>query len=381
VIRSAPRSIGSVPDARQAPAPEALEREVCWAVWAAIALFTVVGTVTRLGDDVTRALIGAAVAAVAGGWLVFAPPPQVLPVAAVMTVGIAVIGSGTSSNVAWFAVCMLTTWCVVRGRTWDGLVFWVAALSLFGAEWAYTTADPGWAAWSAGTTFSLLAAYFVRHQLWLMAELRVAQAGLLDSARAEERNRIARELHDVIAHSLTVSLLHVTSARVALEHAPADAADALAEAERIGQEALAEVRGTVGLLRQDGDVAWNRPQPGTADLAILVAGFRSAGADVGLTVTGDTGSISGTAGLTVYRIAQEALTNAVKHAPGSPVDVQLHVADGSVTLVVESAGPAGKGQGLGIIGMGERAAAVGGSCAAGPGGRGWVVRASIPSPS
>jgi signal transduction histidine kinase len=354
-----------------------LTRQIHWAIGVAIGGFAIGGVATRLNDDVARAAVGAALALAAGLWLLRASPGQVLLSATAMSAGIAVVGSGTGSNVAWFAVCMLAAVCVIRGRRWDGLVFWGGALVLFATEWTVATNDPGWAAWSAGTTFSLLASLLVRHEMGLMAELRAAQAGLLDNARAEERNRIARELHDVIAHSLTVSLLHVTSARVALEHAPADAAAALAEAERIGQETLAEVRGTVGLLRQDADPAWNRPQPGAADLMSLVAGFRSAGADVSLEMTG--GAVHVTAGLTVYRIAQEALTNAVKHAPGAPVAVTLAVADGAVTLLVESAGPAGKGDGLGIVGMRERAAAVGGSCDAGPGGRGWVVRTVIPS--
>jgi signal transduction histidine kinase len=274
---------------------------------------------------------------------------------------------------------MLAGCCVLRGRRWDGVIYWTAALVLFAAEWTFAVQDPGWAAWSAGTTFSLLAALLVRHEMRLTAELRTAQAGLVDRARIEERNRIARELHDVIAHSLTVSLLHVTSARVALQHAPDDAERALAEAERIGRETLDEVRGTVGLLREDGGAAFNRPQPGADDLAALVAGFRSAGADVDLTVAVDGQRISDIAGLTVYRIAQEALTNAAKHAPGSAVRVALSVAGQEVSLVVESSGPGGSGTGLGLLSMQERAAAVGGSCQAGPADDGWVVRAMIPA--
>jgi len=290
-----------------------------------------------------------------------------------------VIGSGTGSNVAWFAVCMLAGCCALGGRRWDGVIYWAAALVMFAAEWAFAVKDPGWAAWSAGTTFSLLAAQLVRHETRLTAELRTAQAGLVASARTEERNRIARELHDVIAHSLTVSRLHVTSARVALQHAPDDAARALAEAERIGRETLEEVRGTVGLLRGDGGTAFSRPQPGAGDLAALVAGFRTAGADVDLTVSDDVQRINDIAGLTVYRIAQEALTNAAKHAPGAAVKVTLSAAGQEISLTVESTGPPGRGHGLGLVGMQERAAAVGGSCEAGPGGGGWVVRALIPT--
>ena len=104
-------------------------------------------------------------------------------------------------------------------------------------------------------------ALLVRHELELVEQLRAAQAGLAERARAEERNRIARELHDVIAHTLTVSLLHVTSARLAVEHDPADAGRALAEAERLGRESLTEVRTTIGLLHDERGGLARRPWP------------------------------------------------------------------------------------------------------------------------
>src|SRR6202042_377026 len=102
-----------------------------------------------------------------------------------------------------------------------------------------------------GVTVALFGAGLIQRQLVLVEQLRAAQAGLAERSRAAERHRIARELHDVIAHSLTVSLLHVTSARLAVEHDPADAARALAEAERLGRESLAEGRMTGGMLRPD----------------------------------------------------------------------------------------------------------------------------------
>ena len=100
--------------------------------------------------------------------------------------------------------------------------------------------------------------------------------------------------------------------------------------------------------------------------------------DVTLSVDGDTSLLPATAGLAVYRIVQEAMTNAIKHAPGSSIAVSLSVDAASVGLAVDSSGAPGDGAGLGVISMRERAESLGGSCAAGPGGRGWLVRATLP---
>jgi signal transduction histidine kinase len=99
---------------------------------------------------------------------------------------------------------------------------------------------------------------------------------------------------------------------------------------------------------------------------------------VRLAVGGDPSALPETVGSTVYRIVQEALTNAAKHAPGTPVTVDVAVAHDNVTVLVDSAGPPGQGSGMGLINMSERAAALGGSCSAGPGGRGWLVTATLP---
>jgi signal transduction histidine kinase len=296
----------------------------------------------------------------------------------VATAGVAVLGHGLPSNVGWFAVCLLGTWCVLSGSRRDGLVYWAAVMALFAAEWLWVKPDPGWGAWMAGVSLSVLAGLLVRHELDLVSQLRAAQAGLAERARAEERNRIARELHDVIAHTLTILLLHITGARLAVEHGLADAQDSLAEAERLGRESLDEVRSVVGMLHQDGDTGRLAPLPGVGDLPALVERFRSAGADVTLTIDGDTGRLPSTVGLAVYRILQEALTNAVKHALGSSTAVRLAVGPDAARLSVDTAGEPGTGTGVGVLSMRERAESLGGSCQAGPGGRGWLVQAAFP---
>ena len=258
---------------------------------------------------------------------------------------------------------------------------WALALVAVGLEWSFTTRDTGWVAWLAGTTLTGIGCLLARRDRDLVEQLRAAQVGLADRARAEERNRIARELHDVIAHSLTVSLLHVSSARLAMDEDPVEAARAMAEAERLGRECLAEVRQVVGLLRHDGRTSV-APMPGVEQLTTLVEQFHNAGADVALDEEGDSSTLTATVGLAIYRILQEALTNAARHGGGARTRARLSVTPTSAVLVVDSAGPARPVHqtvtGGGLLGMRERAEMLGGTCTAGPVSGGWRVRAELP---
>jgi signal transduction histidine kinase len=371
-------------DLESAGSAEYLAARARWAAIAVFAAVTAVGVIP--GNPSAPAAAAAAVVAVGAAVPLVLRWRPVLLFAAIATAGIAVLGNGRSSNVGWFAVCLLTGWCVLAAGRREGAAYWAAVMVLFTIEWLAVSADPGWGAWLAGTTLTFAFSLLVRRDRELLRQLRQAQAGLAEQARAQERNRIARELHDVIGHTLTVSLLHVQSARLAVQHDPADAERALAEAERLGRECLAEVRTTVGMLREDdqaggaGTVRLTGPLPGAGALPALVEQFRSAGADITLTVEGDAARLPATTGLAVYRIAQEALTNAVKHAPGAPTEIRLAVAAGEVTLTADSRATRGSvtGTGLGLVSMRERAESLGGSCQAGPGGRGWLVRASLP---
>ena len=354
---------------------ELLPQRARWAPVAVFAALVVIGCVP-LNPNLPAALAAAAVSIAASTQLLAPRRSLFLLYAAIAGGGIVVLGLGSTTNIGWFANCVLAGWCVLVGTRSDALLFWLGTQIVFAAQWIWIETDAGWAPWMAGTTLTVLAAMLVRHELDLVGRLREAQAGLADRARVEERNRIARELHDVIAHSLTVSLLHVTSARLAVDHEPAEASRALAEAERLGRESLAEVRATVGMLHQDGGDG-HAPLPGVDDLESLVETFRAARADVSLSVDGNTAGIPATTGLAIYRIVQESLTNAVKHAPGTEVAVRLIVAAG-VDLSIASAGPPRHGEGMGVVSMRERAEAVGGRCVAGPSGHGWLVHATIP---
>ena len=209
------------------------------------------------------------------------------------------------------------------------------------------------------------------------------------AARAEERARIARELHDVLGHEVTVIALQADAAAAALAVAPDRAAAPVAAIQASAAEALAEMRRTVGVLRADeeacdGETTDLRPQPGLADLPSLVEQSRGAGARVELTLCPPPGPVHASVQLAAYRVVQEALTNARRHAPGAPVTVRV-VADGDAVVVevIDSGAPAPSagttGSGFGLVGMRERVRLLGGRLDAGPvGDGGYTLTARLP---
>jgi signal transduction histidine kinase len=207
-----------------------------WVGLGTFTVFLVIGVVIDLAHPALAAA-GAVVGLLAGAALFLAHPRPLLGYAALATAGVAVLGDGQSFDVVWFALLVLSAWCVLFAGERSGLIYGILIVLLFAGEWLLGPhGDVGWAPWIASVIVIVLITALVRHEFLLVERLRVAQADLAERSRAEERNRIARELHDVIAHSLTVSLLHITSARLAVEHDPADASRALAEAERLGRQ-------------------------------------------------------------------------------------------------------------------------------------------------
>ena len=210
-------------------------------------------------------------------------------------------------------------------------------------------------------------------------------------AVAAERARIAREMHDIVAHNLAVMVALADGAALTATAAPQRSADTMHLVSATGRQALGEMRRLLGLLRdgpasgEDPESPGTRtPQPGFADLDSLVDQLRAAGLRTTLTSDGAPGDWGPGAGLAVYRIVQEALTNTLKHAgPGVSARVRLHYTAGGVDLEVADDGahqpsPAGTG-GHGLAGMSERAASYGGHVEAGPavGETGWRVRARL----
>jgi signal transduction histidine kinase len=240
-----------------------------------------------------------------------------------------------------------------------------------------------------GLTGSMLLGALLHHQRRLVAELARTQFLLRDAAAAEERRRIAREIHDILAHSLTVVVLNLGAARKASRTHPELVDDALGRAEQVGRESLDAVRSIVGLLRPDDGEPTGAATPMAGDVPTVVDAHVAAGADVGLHVSGDLSAIGPVSGYALSRIVQEALTNASRHAPGARVDVRVDVETDQVALEVHNA-PARRPpldrdsvrQGLGIVGMRERVAALGGTFHAGRrADGGWQVTCAVPAPS
>lgn len=206
-------------------------------------------------------------------------------------------------------------------------------------------------------------------------------------ATAEERVRIARELHDIVAHSVSVMTVQIAAARRVASKDPAAAETALASAEDTGRQSLDELRRIVNVLRAGGSAEYepapSEPLPGLVNIPQLVNGMREANLDVTLTVEGEPPEVSPSVGLAAYRVMQEALTNVLRHAPRAkvkalvsydPDEIELQIVDDGEGVDEEKTPSVGHG----IVGMRERVAAVGGRVDVGPDNGGWKVHAFIP---
>ena len=221
----------------------------------------------------------------------------------------------------------------------------------------------------------------------LEAELADQQLKKAEAARvatAQERARIARELHDVIAHAVSVAIIQSMAARSSLaDGKPTDADRRLGAIEDTARKALADMRRLVAIDNATEDGVDTGPQPGLGELPALVASLAEAGTEVSLEGPHTPPDLSPGADLALYRIAQEALTNAISHAPGAGIRVRVCRPKGAVTLEVENGAPtgvdAGPGSGRGLEGMRQRVALYGGVLEAGPSpAGGFLVRAVIP---
>jgi signal transduction histidine kinase len=224
--------------------------------------------------------------------------------------------------------------------------------------------------------------------LWLLgAYLRYRSLyvlGLREAVAQGERARIARELHDVVAHGVSVMVIQSEAAEELLAHGDPDrAAAALRNVQSVGRDTLTGLRATLGLLRA-GPAADRSPQPGVDQAVDLADRMRAAGMDVTLRVRGQSHHLSPAVSLVAYRVMQEALTNTLKHSSARAADVDLTFGSHDLVVQVHDDGPAHDGDhtpgGAGLTGMRERVTAVGGRLQAGPSADGgFAVRATLPN--
>jgi signal transduction histidine kinase len=242
------------------------------------------------------------------------------------------------------------------------------------------------AIWVSAVVFIWIVGRAIARQERLVAELEGARRQLAQHELLAERRRIARDVHDFVGHGLAAVMLQVTSARHVLRR-DADAADeALRSAEEVGRRSMQELRRTVTVLRSDDDVGAAAPVPSALEIPALVDHARTAGLAVELRMRGDFSQISPGVGVALYRIAQEALANAARHAPRARTMLGLELTDSRVTLLAETRGPVDarppsserERPHYGLVGMQERATALGGECVAGPTRDGWDVRCELP---
>lgn len=360
-----------------------------------VALSAVTVEVGRLiGAPGEPSTLGVVLAAVSGATLVGRryAPASILALTLVLTSAILAIGdypSGASPLIALYTTALMREPRVSLA----GLVPAIAVAVVL----SFAVPDPGGGGavgFAIGNAILVvgiwgLGAYMQTRRRYLRElearadQLEREREQLAQIAVMEERTSIARELHDIVAHSVTVMLLGVRGARDVLRTSPGVAEDTLARVEATAEQSVAELRRILALLREPEDGAKSRPQPSLADLEALVADHRAAGLPVRLTIAGSPRPLPGGIELSIYRIVQEALTNVVKHARANRVTVTLsyraagievEVIDDGVSLAPEAAQP-----GHGLVGMRERVALLGGTLEARPrAGRGFSVKAWLP---
>ncbi|GHH43171.1 two-component sensor histidine kinase [Lentzea cavernae] len=207
-----------------------------------------------------------------------------------------------------------------------------------------------------------------------------ARARELEQVKSLERERLARDLHDTVAHHVSAMAIRAQAGLATAAHRPEAATEALELIESEASRALAEMRTMVRALRQD-DSADRAPSPTVADIALLASAGRP-GPEVDVLIDGAAGDLPQSVGTALYRLSQESVTNARRHARhATRIEVRVTVGERSAHLRVSDDGETGgtrAPQGHGLIGMKERATLLGGTCEAGPDARGWTVTAVLP---
>jgi signal transduction histidine kinase len=308
-------------------------------------------------------------------------PLPVLGVVSGATVVLALVGNGGAGDTA----LALAGYTVAAHEPWRRVATFGIPLAVVGAFASQLASQKhrNWIEVVVGLTFAVGLPVLIgrivfnrRRRLVLDRETAAREAVTL------ERNRIARELHDVVAHAMSVMIVQAGAARTVVDRDPKAAHDAIAQVEETGRAGLAEMRRLIGVLTDDGQAGSTAPMPGLAQLDPLLDTVRSAGLSVEVVRSGTLRELPAGADLAAYRVIQESLTNALKHAGPASALVALDYAPDLVTIEVadDGKGPAAEpGVGHGVIGMRERVGMFGGTLrtSARPGG-GFLVHAEIP---
>jgi signal transduction histidine kinase len=353
-------------------------------------LWSVVGAV---GTPSVPAL---ALAVIAGGSTVLRRRAPLAVLATTLAAGAAIVALGDEPSGAPMLVAVYTTAAVCELRVslaaLASTLLVVAVLSVATAdvEGRDTSAFAGAiiaalvtiGSWGLGA-YAQTRRHYMRELEERAASAERERVQLARIAVHEERASIARELHDIVAHSVSVMLVGVRGARDVLRTSPDAADDTLARVERSGEQSLAELRRVLALLRVPEQTVESHPQPSLAELNDLVADYRAAGLPVRLEMVGEPVPLPSGVELSIYRIVQEALTNTLKHSDPTNVTVTLAFHDARLELeVVDDGIPASPGAtttGQGIIGMRERITLLGGELETGQrDGGGFRVTAWLP---
>ena len=370
-------------------------------------LVTVPFATPHVGDGAQGIAIGVALGVCVIAWIAWVCSGERYP-AVVVALAVLAAAGGTLAGLSTFSTAVAIG-CVVTSAAGSRLDFEVSAALTLETVAAFLITGIAVGA-PLGTLVGYPAAFLglwafglTRREYLLRAEqaeqaleqARRAHAAETQAAALAERARIAREIHDVLAHSLAAVSVNLQAAEGLLGELPGDRpelAKAIECVERAGaftREGLAEARRAILALRDGGDgVSALAPRPLAEQLADLAGQYRADGdTPVEFTVTGDPRPVGAEVRLTVYRTAQEALTNARKHAPGQPVTVALEFSPSQVTVDIRNPLPpagaarplAGAGTGYGLVGLKERAALGGGSLIARPTGGEWRVSLTMPA--
>jgi signal transduction histidine kinase len=299
--------------------------------------------------------------------------------------------SGVTKSAFLVLVLVLVVVAAERPSRFESALMAACIVSPLGI-WLF--ADTAWydvvgcSIWVGGLLVGWAFGHVIGRQWQLIDELERTQQQLADAAVVAERQRIARELHDVVGHSFSVVLLHLSGARMILDTSPDEAAAALRQAEEVGRRGMDELRDVL-LLMRDGSESLAPVDAG--DVVELIDRYCAAGMRVHVELEGDKHAVSCGSSIVLHDVVREALTNVVKHAPVPQADIHISVHDADVRVRVDSARAApsasstlsstddGPTSGLGLAGLEARVGAVGGTFAAGPSGDRWVLEACVPS--